>query len=122
MVTIAAAISQGWDDSDCWKAFAVPSKLPRTDTGTPSSAVALLMAAAVACDKDTPSGKLKLMVVAGVPLWWLTASGVLVVSTRAMAMSGGLEFAKLGPSTVAVNDHGDVVGQLMRNSPEAIDT
>ena len=44
--------------------------------------------AAVACDSDTPSGKLKLMVVAGVPLWWLTASGVLVVSTLAMAISG----------------------------------
>ena len=84
---MAAAISSGCDVSDCWNALAVPWKLPRTDTGTPSSAIALPIAS-VACDSDTPSGRLKLMVEAGVPLWWLIASGVFVVSTRAKAASG----------------------------------
>ena len=65
---MAAAISKGCDASDCWNALAVPWKLPRTATGTPSSAMALPMAT-VASDKDTPGGRLKLIVEAGEPLW-----------------------------------------------------
>ena len=41
--------------------------------------------AAEALSSDTPGGRLKLMVVAGKVPWWLTASGVWVVSTRAMS-------------------------------------
>ena len=41
-----------------------------------------LSMASVACDSDTPGGRLKLMVLAGVPLWWFTDSGVLVGSMR----------------------------------------
>ena len=84
---MAAAISSGCDDSDCWNALAVPWKPPRTVTGTPNSAIAALIAS-VACDRDTPRGRLKLMVDAGAPLWWFTANGVFVVSTRANDASG----------------------------------
>ena len=44
--------------------------------------------ASVASDSDAPIGRLKLMVVAGAPPWWFTASGVLVSSSRANADSG----------------------------------
>ena len=87
MVTSAARISSGWVDSDSLNACAVPANVPRTDTGTPSSAIAL-RTASVASDSATPIGRLKLMVVAGAPPWWLTDSGVLVSSMRANAASG----------------------------------
>ena len=87
MVTSAARISMGWLSSDLAKARAVPWNVPRTDTGTPSPATAFSMAA-VASESATLGDRLKLMVEAGVPLWWLTESGVLVSSSRAKLESG----------------------------------
>ena len=87
MVMMAAKISSGCPARADWNAPAVPLKLPRMPTGTPSSATALFTASA-ACDSDTPGARLKLMVLAGVPRSWLTDSGVLVVVMRANAVSG----------------------------------
>ncbi len=103
MVMMAARISSGCPDSACWKAPAVPLKLPRTDTGTPSSATAARMAS-LASDSATPSARLKLMVLAGVPRSWFTDSGVLVVVMRANEVSGTCSpwlFTKKKPRSVS---------------------
>src|SRR5574338_584837 len=87
MATMAARMSRGWLARDSWKARAVPWKLPWTEVGTPRAARARSSAWA-AWPRETPSGRLKLMVEAGKPLWWFTTRGVLVVSMRAKAARG----------------------------------
>jgi hypothetical protein len=81
MVTSAARISMGWLLSESLNPLAVPANVPRTDTGTPSPATASVMAS-VAVDSVPPKGKSKLMVLAGVPDWWLTDSGAVVMVLR----------------------------------------
>ncbi len=56
-------MSHGWLASESRNTRAVPWKLPRTDAGTPSSAMVLLMMS-VASPSDTPSGRLKEIVAA----------------------------------------------------------
>ena len=65
----------------------MPWKLPRTLAGSPMPRIAPSMAS-VACDSEAPGAWLKLTVVAGAPLWWLTASGVFVLSQCASVASG----------------------------------
>ena len=87
MVTSAAKISMGWLLSESLNPLAVPANVPRTDTGTPRPATASVMAS-VAADKLPPTGKSKLMVLAGVPDWWLTDSGAMVSALREKLASG----------------------------------
>ena len=57
-VSNAARMRSGWVSSTARKARAEPWKLPRTVLGTPMRARASSIAR-VACDSDTPSGRLK---------------------------------------------------------------
>ena len=77
----------GWVFNDFSKAFAVPAKLPRTDTGKCNWATVSLIAS-VACDKLTPGAKLKLKVSDGTPASCDTDSDVPLITTCANARKG----------------------------------
>ena len=79
MAMIAARISSGWLASVLWKPRAVPWKLPTIEVGMPISAIDRSIAA-VACDSEYPSCRLKVTVAAANWPWWFTESGVLVYS------------------------------------------
>src|SRR4051812_39927187 len=83
----AVRISQGWLFSEAWNARAVPWNAPCTEVGTPMRCISVFTAS-VASDRDTPTGRLKLIVEAANCDWWFTARGVLVASYRAKVESG----------------------------------
>ena len=62
--------------SDCWKACAVPWKLPWIVAGTPICCMVVAGSPLTASLSDLPGGRLNEMVVATNGPWWLTASGV----------------------------------------------
>src|ERR1700730_16206437 len=67
--------------------------------GAPSVAKPLLMAW-VACDSDTPSGRLKEMVEAGDRAWWLDARGAEGGSEREKSLTGTCGPVAPGPAVL----------------------
>ncbi len=89
---MAARISSGSAALLSCAARAVPWKLPRTLFGMPMLASASLMSAA-ASDRLEPGARLKAMVVASSPSWWLIAVAAELSAKRAMAVSGTMVVA-----------------------------
>src|ERR1700678_838438 len=87
MATRAASPSSGSLDSDCWKTFAVPWKLPWMLVGMWIAAAASSMAR-VASLSDFPVARVDEMVVAGSVFWWFTEVGVAPSAQWAKADSG----------------------------------
>src|SRR5471030_168362 len=87
MTTMAAAISSGSALLPCCAASAVPWKPPRTLFGMAMSASACWMSL-VASDRLKPSLRLKAMVVAISPSWWLIDVAAELSANLAMADSG----------------------------------
>ncbi len=86
-MTIAARTSAGSLASDWLNACAVPAKSARTLGGVPMRAWARTMAF-TASPSDSPGARLKEIVTAGNCPWWLMASGVVVVVSWTIVLSG----------------------------------
>ena len=87
MVSSAAPISAGWDDSDFCRNCALPANCVFTVSGMRSPA-AVRSTMAVASPSARPGARLKLMLAAGNWPWWRTASAVVPRSKCATADSG----------------------------------